>query len=102
MIREPIGDDDSLSLRHTHSHIYVMTIMAPLYPPTRNKNRSGSLSRSILSADMSGRELIMKMKGWMDMDGSYEFFLLSLIFILAQDFLHTEHPEIGLVASTSF
>lgn len=44
----------------------------------------------------------MKMKGWMDMDGSYEFFLLSLIFILAQDFLHTEHPEIGLVASTSF
>lgn len=102
MICEPIGDDDSLSLRHTHSHIYVMTIMAPLYPPTRNKNRSGSLSRSILSADMPGRELIMKMKGWMDMDGSYEVFPSFLDFHSGSGFLHTEHPEIGLVASTSF
>lgn len=96
MIREPIADDDSLSLRHTHSHIYVMTIMAPLSPPTRNKNRSGNLSRSILSADMPGRELIMKMKGWMDMDGSYEFFLLSLIFILAQDFCTLSTPRLAL------
>lgn len=37
----------------------------------------------------------MKMKEWMDMDGSYEFFL-SLIFILAQDFCTLSTPRLAL------
>lgn len=36
MIRDPTGDDN-LKLRHTPSHTYVMTIMAPLSPPLETK-----------------------------------------------------------------
>lgn len=38
MSLNPTGEDDSLLLRHTPSHNYVMTIMAPLCPPLEAKS----------------------------------------------------------------
>jgi hypothetical protein len=51
---------------------------------------------------MPGCGLIMKMKGWMDMDGSYEFsFFPCFFYYSGSGLLHIEHPEIGPVASAS-
>lgn len=43
----------------------------------------------------------MKMKEWMDMDGSYEFSFFPCFLNSGSGFLHAEHPEIGPVASAS-
>lgn len=94
--RQPLTSTHSLS--HLRNDDYGTT-----FTSTRNKKKvaPASLSRSILSADMSGCEL-MKLNGWMDNGWQLRVFLLSLIFYSGSGFLHTEHPEIGPVASTSF
>lgn len=64
------------SLSHLRNDDYGTT-----FPSTRTKIRSWqSLERSILSADVPGCELLMKKKGWTDMDGSYEFSFFPLVF----------------------
>lgn len=85
------------SLSHLRNDDYGTT-----FPSTRTKIRSWqSLERSILSADVPGCGLLMKKKGWTDMDGSYEFSFFPLVFDSGSKLLHTGHPEIGPVAYTS-
>lgn len=92
--RQPFASIHSLSLLCNDDY-------GTTFPPFEANPLRQSPSRSILSADMPGCGLITKLKGWMDIGWQLRVFLLSLIFILAQDFCTLEYPEIGLLACTS-